>query len=428
MKITKQLIALAIILSTAMGVMAQNTSSPYSRYGYGILSDNATSTQRAMGGVGYAMNSGRQINVMNPASYASIDSLTFLFDMGISGSALWSEENGNHGSSFGGGLDYITMQFPITKYMGASIGLLPFSSVGYSFGNEIVNGSNSYEGFGGLNQLYAGLSGRLFNHLNIGVNASFLFGTTVNDIYANTGNGGSTLFERVTHVRDWRLQAGIQYDFYIGANNKFTIGAVFTPEKKLLGETYGIKWDINNDEKPDTLGKTKTNDKYSLPNCWGGGINYQWRDRLMVEADSTYQEWGKAKYSALEGFDSNDLENANERFDNRWEVSVGAQYTPRPRGNYFQRMQYRLGGFFNHDYQLIYTKDVNNNSLKNNIIEYGVSAGVGLPINGFKTMINIGLEYRHRQANPNPLIKEDYLNITLGVNFNEMWFWKNKLR
>ena len=148
----------------------------------------------------------------------------------------------------------------------------------------------------------------------------------------------------------------------------------------------------------------------------------------MVEADFTYQEWGKAKYSALEGFDSNDLGNSNERFDNRWEVSVGAQYTPRPRGNYFQRMQYRLGGFFNHDYQLIYTKDINNNSLKNNIIEYGVSAGVGLPINGFKTMINIGLEYRHRQANPNPLIKEDYLNITLGVNFNEMWFWKNKLR
>ena len=37
-----------------------------------------------MGGIGYAMSSGRQINVMwNPASYACIDSLTFLFDMGV---------------------------------------------------------------------------------------------------------------------------------------------------------------------------------------------------------------------------------------------------------------------------------------------------------------------------------------------------------
>ncbi len=45
-----------------------------------------------MGGVGYAMNSGRQINVMNPASYAAIDSLTFLFDLGADVSMLWSQE------------------------------------------------------------------------------------------------------------------------------------------------------------------------------------------------------------------------------------------------------------------------------------------------------------------------------------------------
>ena len=57
---------------------AQNTTSPYSMYGYGILQDGATSSQRQMGGIGYAMQSGRQINAMNPASYASIDSLTFL--------------------------------------------------------------------------------------------------------------------------------------------------------------------------------------------------------------------------------------------------------------------------------------------------------------------------------------------------------------
>ena len=45
-----------------------------------------------MGGVGYAMNSGRQINVMNPASYAAIDTLTFLFDMGIDLTAIWQNE------------------------------------------------------------------------------------------------------------------------------------------------------------------------------------------------------------------------------------------------------------------------------------------------------------------------------------------------
>lgn len=413
MKITKKILVLVVLLGSSVAMMAQGVMTPYSRYGYGILHDNATSAQRAMGGVGYAMSSGRQINAMNPASYASIDSLTFLFDMGIDATALWSKEGDMSGKNFGGGLDYITMQFPITKYMGASVGLLPFSSVGYSFGNKIDNGSNTYEGSGGLNQLYAGLSGRFFNHLSIGVNASYLFGTTINDIYAKTSAGSTALFERVMQVRDWRIQAGIQYGFNIGEKNKVTLGAVFTPGKDLLGKTWGVQYDINTDAKPDTLGYTSTKGKYSLPNSWGGGINYEWDNRLMAEVDFTYQSWKDAKYSALEGFGD------APRFDNRWEIAAGVQYIPKLRGNYAQRIQYRLGGFYNHDYLLIHN---------NNIQEYGVTAGVGLPVNGFKTVVNLGFEYRHRQASPQALVKEDYFNITLGVNFNEMWFWKNKIR
>ena len=413
MKITKHLLALAIILSSSMAIFAQNVMTPYSRYGYGILQDNATSAQRSMGGVGYAMNSGRQINAMNPASYASTDSLTFLFDIGISATALWSKEGDKSGSNFGGGLDYITMQFPISKYMGASIGLIPFSSVGYSFGNEIIHGSNTYEGTGGLNQLYAGVSGKFFNHFSLGINASYLFGTTINDIYVYTSSGSTSLFERVMQVRDWRLQAGAQYSFNINSKNRVTLGAVYSPGKDLLGKTWGMKYDIDSDTKPDTIGFTKTKGKYSLPHSIGGGINYEWDNRLMAEVDFTYQNWKDAKYSALENFEPT-------RFDNRWEISAGLQYTPKLRGNYAQRIQYRLGGFYNHDYLLI------NNT--NNIQEYGVTAGVGLPVNGFKTIVNIGLEYRHRQATPNPLVKENFLNITLGVNFNESWFWKNKIR
>ncbi len=61
-------IALLLAVFTTVGLAAQNgTLTPYSRYGYGILSDNASAAQQAMGGIGYGMNSGRQINVMNPA-------------------------------------------------------------------------------------------------------------------------------------------------------------------------------------------------------------------------------------------------------------------------------------------------------------------------------------------------------------------------
>ncbi len=53
---------------------------------------------------------------------------------------------------------------------------------------------------------------------------------------------------------------------------------------------------------------------------------------------------------------------------------------------------------------------------------------MGLPVPNGKTTINLGFEWRHRTSSPTVLIEEDCLNITLSVNFNELWFWKNKIR
>jgi len=418
MNITKRTLALLVVGIAAMAglpsMTAQNgTTSPYSRYGYGFLSDNATAAQRTMGGTGYAMNSGRQINVMNPASYAAIDSLTFLFDMGVDLTASWSKEGNNSENNFGGGLDYITLQVPIGRYMGASVGLLPYSTVGYAFGNTIENGATNRTGSGSINQLYLGVAGRPFRGFSIGANIAYLFGQTVNELYATTITGSSSLFERQMKVNDWRLDIGVQYSFYLNRDNRFTLGLVYAPKKDLHGETYGIYYDTSVDNVvPDTVpGDHKLRGNYSTPEKWGAGINWHWRNRLMVEADFTYEPWAKAKYAAIENFEQT-------RFADRYRFGLGMQYQPNIRGGYGSRIQYRLGGFYNRDYIMVGN---------NNVHDYGVSVGLGLPVPGFKTIINIGFEYRHRQATPAALIKENYFNITLGINFNEMWFRKNRL-
>lgn len=112
----------ALLASGTLEVSAQNsTVTPYSRFGYGILSDNANAAQRSMGGVGYAQRSGRAINFMNPASYAAIDSLTFLFDMAVNAKGLSTTDGDETGKNFTGGLDYVTLQFPITRYGGGAV-------------------------------------------------------------------------------------------------------------------------------------------------------------------------------------------------------------------------------------------------------------------------------------------------------------------
>ncbi len=64
----------------------------------------------------------------------------------------------------------------------------------------------------------------------------------------------------------------------------------------------------------------------------------------------------------------------------------------------------------------------------NHVRDYGVSVGLGLPAISSKTMINLGFEYHNRQATPDPLLREKYFNVTLGINFNQLWFFQNKLR
>ncbi len=420
MRINKLLIITILTFSSIFSASAQLTTSPYSKFGYGFLNDNASSAQRAMGGVGYAMNSGRQINAMNPASYASIDSLTFLFDMGLNFNTIWSSENGVKSKDYSGGIDYITLQFPVTKYMGISAGLVPFSSVGYSFGDEIVHGSNSREGIGGINQLYVGVGANVYKNLSVGANISYLFGTIINDAYAYTDHGSTSLFERVMQIRDWRVQFGAQYSIDFGRKNRGTIGVVYSPGKSLLGKTWGTYYDISAENaKPDTVGETRLKNKYSLASSLGVGLNWEWNKKLMVEVDYTYEPWKDAKSASIVNENTGDVVFENAQFDNRWKVAGGVQYTPKVRGNYLQRITYRIGGFYNHDYVL-----VNGNNLR----DYGISAGFGLPAPKSKTVINLGFEWRRREAHPATLIKEDYFNITLGINFNEMWFWRNKIR
>lgn len=424
-----KLIFAALIL-TALGASAQ-INSPYSMYGYGIISDHATSMQTQMGGVGYAMNSGRQINVMNPASYAAIDSLTFLFDMGANFSPLWSSEPKADGTStksttFGGGINYVTMQFPLGKHFGGSMGLVPYSRVGYAFGNEIKYGAMSNSGSGGINQLYLGLSGRLAG-LSVGVNANYGFGIIYNDLFTKPQTGGETKFEHVMEVRDWTFNLGAQYTMKWNRFNKMVLGATYTPRTSMHGTTWATQQETSSDTSPDTIAQSSLKNKYYNPATYGAGISYTYekQSRFMVEADFTLQQWSNAPYEALslEGSGQKVVLVPGMKFYDRVKYAAGCEYTPDIRGSYLQRITYRGGAYFTNDYL-----NLQSDGKSNRMREFGVTCGLGFPTPEGKTMVNLGLEWKHRQTAPTNLLTENYLNITLGINFNEVWFWQRKIR
>lgn len=404
-----------MLLAIAMGcgvAMAQSVTTPYSKMGYGLLNDNVSSIQRSMGGVGYAMHGGRIVNVMNPASYADVDSLTFLWDVGIDLTNLWSKENGKKGYSFGGGLDYLTGHFKVANGLGASFGLLPYASVGYTYGGDITGGNERRSGTGGFNQLFVGAGYEPFKNLSLGFNFAYLFGTTTNTALVTSSS--SSYFTRNMKIRDWNVQLGAQYSLPIAkGRDLLTLGVTYQPKKSFHGDSWATTYD-SQDSKMDTVAFNSMKGNYEQSTSVGVGLSYVWDNRLTVETDLTIQPWSKAKYLPILGFEGQEMQ-----FDNRWKLAAGVQYTPNKRGTYVGAMSFRAGMFYNHDY-------LNYNG--NNVRDYGASIGIGLPAPGGKTTVNLGVEWRHRESSPIHLITENYLNITLGVNFNELWFWKSRIR
>ena len=375
---------LFICLSIGLVAFAQNgTSSPYSRFGYGILGDNAIGAQRAMGGVGYALHNNRQINVMNPASYASMDSLTFLFDIGLTYQNTITREGSLKENSQSGSLDYIVMQFPLGRYMAGSVGLLPYSNVGYSFITGIDNG--------------------------------YLFGNLSNTNTGIQGNGGSSVvFETMLKVRDYHLSFGAQYAIEWNKKHTITLGAVYSPGKALLGRAYRSTYDVssNTATTADTL-KMKNN--YSLASTYGGGISYNYDKRLTIAADVTYQNWADAKFTNLT---AGQLQSSKGQFNNRLKIALGAEFRPKNMGgNYFEHVNYRAGIFYNRSYLKINGNDMD---------EIGATCGFGFPLATDKSVVNVSFEYINRQCTPVKLITEDHFRISVSLTFNEMWFWQRK--
>lgn len=412
---------IALSIAAIMPAAAQNVQTPYSMYGYGILGDRATSMQRQMGGVGLAMNSGRQVNVMNPASYAATDSLTFLFDLGADLTMMWSQEGSAKQYATGGGVDYVTMQFPMGKYFGGSIGMLPISSVGYSFGNDIKHGAMQNQGTGGINEIYLGVSG-CYKGFSLGLNLGYDFGVIYNDVFAEPTNLGQTKIEHIMDISDWNILIGAQYSIKPTRFSKIVVGLTYSPKKTLLGDSRVTQQQMKLDAVPDTVGSLRLKNNYYTPNKVGAGVSYTYEKnyRLMAEFDFQWQGWKDCKFSPVYSSGKDPVQVFQGlKFNDRTRYAVGAEFVPKLRGNYLERINYRLGAYYCNDYLRIGS---------NSVRDYGVTAGLGFPTPEGKTMINLGLEWKHREATPVAMVKENYFNITLGINFNEVWFFKRKIK
>lgn len=418
----KVLLMICVLFATAtLSIQAQNnTNSPYTRFGYGQLHDGAFGRSQAMGGVSIGMRSKGNVNPVNPAAYSCIDSTSFLFDMGVSGLLANFSSGDSHRNTFTGNLEYVALQFPIGKWMGMSIGMLPYSFVGYSYGfkdsvqiqnpindSVFLRNERSFAGNGGISQAYLGLSFNLWKRVSLGANFYYLFGNIDHLRYENkTSTEGTVLYSTTSksnmHVRSFNTRFGIQYHQPIGKTDELIFGAIYEYKSKLHNTL-----DITS-IAADTVTTSNAYD-FQLPSVYGGGVSYMHDGRLTVGVDFLWQDFAKAKYYG-----------AVDSLHNRMKVSVGAEYIHDPMGQkYIDHMMWRLGANYTSSY-------INVNGVNTNDIS--ITCGVGFPLRTIKSIVNFNFEYGHIGSQASNMLREQYFKFGLNISINENWFFKQTIK
>lgn len=441
-KLFSSLVAFLVLILT-VSAQQVGSNSPYGRYGFGLLSNPSIGSSEAMGGISYGLRRSQHVNPGNPASYSELDSLTFVFDFGVSGHMARMKDGINKRDYYNGNLDYVAIQFPLFHKIGASVGLLPFSKVGYNFratkSLSNIQYTETYRGTGGLSRLYGGLSWEINKNLAVGANVSYLFGDINHTSVAVPLNSNATISEKMYEytVTDMKYDFGVQFTYPINDRKSFTIGAVYSPQVNITSDIKPSERLFRSDpyENPNigSVQELKTdtlwNEKLQIPHTFGLGVAYK-DDNFVVGLDGTYQLWKNSSYPAILDELSDD-----DRYNDRISVNAGIEYVAnRYSPNYFNRIRVRGGLSYSNSYtnMNVYSHKDSQFQGVGSFKEYGVTLGLGLPFHDLRTghmsMLNITFGYVRQQPDMDYMLSQDMFKISLGMNVNELWFFKRQFQ
>lgn len=402
-------------------------NSPYSRFGIGDIAHHSFGRNRALGGMSFGLRDPNAIVIANPASLSARDTMSFLFEFGVIGKST-ELSSGNLTDKFGDiNFNHLAIAFPITKRIGTSIGIIPYSNRNYNIISTIREGDLLYNpatgdldcryiGEGGINQFFIGNAVQLNKNISLGFNFSYLFGSlerirTLS--FVDRHDFYNSKYSDKTIIGDIKFDWGLQYTANFKHDLELTVGAIFCSNTKLSAEHEVLQENIVYSVDPgiytDTvLNYTDNNGHILLPGKIGAGFTIKKGDKLMIGADYYSQDWSDARFFGK----SDSLKNTNT-------LRGGIEFVPNSRDlrNYLNSIHYRIGGHYSDSYLQLNGEQ---------LTDFGISFGLGLPLRGSRSIFNIAFEFGQRGTLDNNLIKEKYGILSFSLTLYDFWFKKQK--
>ncbi len=455
------LLFLLFTLLASIHADAQSTqNTAYSRFGLGLIQQPGTFTHAGMGGACVAVSDGVAVNYSNPATYSFLELTTL--QVGTKGSFSTFSTSNQSSKVAQGQVSELGFGFkkPGSKW-GIAVGITPYSSIDYSYRsetqlNDSVKANMLYSGSGGLNRAILGISrsfrlskapekkgnqivpspdsaSTALHQLSIGLNGNYIFGNInrTNTVYLDYSQYFTTRDYNNLWISGVNLEGGLLYKFNFRAKvddskrirslSSLAIGVSYAMDGSFMA-TY---------DRLITLSDTMNNRLYSdtsfqisgergrlrIPQRISAGITWKHYNKktgtFTVSADYKLQDWSKYQLAIPTDF------NLDDGLTSSALMSFGVEYRPSldMSSDLFHRMHYRIGAR-----QFNSSLTINNH----NIIQKGVTAGLSIPVIKSTSKLHIAAEYGVSGTTEDGLVKENYLNFSIGFTLTpsifDKWF------
>ncbi len=418
-------IVLLILCLTAIASYSQSgngTVSPYSFAGIGEFRPQATIENQAMGGLSMYTDS-IHVNLNNPAAYGKLRLVTYTAGGGHKEVILkdFIDEESSSVTS----IEYISLAFPITPKFGVGFGILPYTAVGYNIFSETTNATqdtvlNQYSGDGGLNKVYLSAGYEITKNLHVGATVNFSFGhLEYQSVQSIDGIQYGTIDIRDSEVNGFDFNYGATYTPII--KNKYTLFSSVTvnTQANLVSSNFerlgsfslstGEEIEVRDvDLEPSNLRNTEL----KIPTTTTFGLGLGRDKKWFLGAEYSFQAVGSFRNDFIDP-DNVAYEDANTLRAGGYFIPDYASFT-----SYLKRITYRAGARTSKTGLI-----VNDTSIH----DFGITFGLGLPVGGGFSNMNIGFEYGKRGTTVANLVEETYFKVSVGLSLNDKWFQKRKI-
>jgi len=414
MKIFRLIILFALIFGSTSSFAQDGSPSPYSFFGLGDIVFRGTTENISMGGINVYTDS-IHYNINNPASLTQLKFVNLNLGM-INNFVKISDQTQSQWFS-AHNISYFSLAFPVGKRMGFGLGLVPVNTSGYMIYETNDLGTNTFKGDGGNSRIFLAGAYQLTKGLSLGAEFQYYFGYLERENFWIPENTSTYTKEN-------------DYESFNGGTFKFSTFYRHNLKKQQyfnLSVNYRLNTTLDTDYKSTTkvitphIGGQETVD-FVINNKDTGIINFPFQLDFSLGYGKTNRWFLGTQYTfkALKNFRNTFQDPDYVNYKDAYTIKFGGFVTPQYNSitKYWKRITYRAGAYYKNTGMKIYNEDIK---------DFGITFGIGLPAIRGISNLNLGVELGQRGKITNHLVKENYVNLHIGISLNDRWFIKHKI-